>query len=101
MKLISILLTVMILGSFWNPCDDQVEENEITQIEQTIQVDGEHDAEADLCSPFCSCHCCHCDFTVTFVPQLEPVMFGLASNTNYKLPFPKGYLSLVLQPPRA
>lgn len=62
-KNLAIILAVFFLGLNFIPCED-----DILTIQQDTQVQvsdyGEHSPlEADSCSPFCQCHCCHVHVT--------------------------------------
>ncbi len=42
------------------PCEDNsVSQQETAEFEQIQQGEQHAPAEADSCTPFCQCHCCH------------------------------------------
>jgi len=41
------------------PCSDATNSADDTQVVTVIDIDGDHDQDCELCSPFCQCHCCH------------------------------------------
>lgn len=58
MKLLSIILSIYLIGLTVVPCEDDVNKEEIS-IEQVSNLGSQQETGADLCSPFCQCHCCH------------------------------------------
>jgi len=63
-KNLAIILSVYFLGLNFVPCEDAVV---LTNLESQVQQLSEHSEhspiQADNCSPFCQCHCCHVHVT--------------------------------------
>jgi len=57
-KLLSIILSIYLIGLTVVPCEDDANKEEIS-IEQVSNLESQQETGADLCSPFCQCHCCH------------------------------------------
>ncbi|WP_231919720.1 DUF6660 family protein [Salegentibacter salegens] len=61
----AFILSLYVMGLNFLACNDsdssQVNsDSEITMVNvQNLDIDHSHDKVADLCPPFCSCHCCH------------------------------------------
>ena len=101
MKTVAVLLAVFILGLITTPCSDAEASSGAVQTEFSV-LDVHHatDCEVDLCSPFCSCHCCHTHLIPdnqmvdeTVIYPREPV------TTTYEKAF-SGPLFSIFQPPR-
>jgi hypothetical protein len=60
-KVISFILSLLILSMALLPCADEPVENHVVSVEMHDQheASGQH----DLCSPLCTCHCCHSHIT--------------------------------------
>lgn len=72
MKLISLILSIIILTLAFVPCA----EADMISVGSTEQTEHEHtdgDHEHDDCTPFCSCDCCG-------VPIVVPVLFWFEVN---------------------
>ncbi|MGB3776452.1 MAG: DUF6660 family protein [Leeuwenhoekiella sp.] len=79
MKFIALILSFYALALNVLPCNDTSAIVDSSQTEVTISsnMDHDHGNEADLCPPFCSCHCCHVhtiDFDVNEFEPLQPVI---------------------------
>lgn len=64
MKVLALILSIYIFALNLVPCEDNaIPDNEVkTEISQALDNDHQHQG-ADLCSPFCQCHCCHIHVT--------------------------------------
>ncbi|WP_242203620.1 DUF6660 family protein [Aestuariivivens insulae] len=64
MKILTTILAIYIFALNIVPCEDGVAiSDEVkTELSQAIDHDHQHQ-DADLCSPFCQCHCCHIHVT--------------------------------------
>lgn len=56
MKVFAIILSIIVLGLTLTPCIDSAE----SRCSTTTAMDQQHphSDDVDLCSPFCTCHCC-------------------------------------------
>lgn len=65
MKIASFILSLILLGTTFVSCSDlaavslPVQQAEVQLVQQDHNHDSAHSSSFDLCSPFCSCHCCH------------------------------------------
>ena len=73
-KIISFILSLLILSMALSPCTDEPIENESVSIE--THDHHEESSHNDLCSPFCTCNCCHSHVT-------EPCAFCLQTFVSY------------------
>ena len=58
-KVVAIILSFYFLALNVVPCSDAANSADDTQVVTVIDIDGDHDQDCELCSPFCQCHCCH------------------------------------------
>ena len=58
MKLLSIIFSFYLIGLTIVPCEDESNLDTVS-FEQITDLEDQHQTGADLCSPFCQCHCCH------------------------------------------
>ncbi len=83
------------------PCNDVPETADNSEVVSVIDIDGEHDQNGELCSPFCQCHCCHVH-TIDFgLLEFEPLQLSI--NKEYFQHFDgldKGISDSLLQPPQ-
>ena len=70
---------------------------------ENVHMEQDNNSHADLCSPFCVCHCCGMSITVTVISKLLPEKIALAvkdnlpeKNYNYAILHPAG----IWQPPK-
>ena len=65
MKIVSFILSLILLGVTFVSCRDlaaaslPVQQAEVQLAQQDHDHNDTHSGTQDLCSPFCSCHCCH------------------------------------------
>ena len=92
-KVASLLLSFLILTMASLPCADEPVENESVSIEaHDHHEESDHN---DLCSPFCTCHCCHshvtqhCTFCLktfaTFRSRPSDESFPLLSRISFSI----------------
>ncbi|MDR6300266.1 DUF6660 family protein [Mesonia maritima] len=58
MKLLTILFSFYFLGLAVIPCSDS-DSQETDTVSVVSENNNHHSSAADLCTPFCQCHCCH------------------------------------------
>lgn len=103
MKFFAIILSLYLTSLTCIPCSDVIVDTQENTI-ASIELNNDHSPNehaADLCSPFCTCQCCHIeiipstDFSVTFAhienPQETPSYFESIS---------KNHSLSLLQPPQ-
>jgi len=101
MKIMAFLLAFFLLGLAIVPCADNLPQSNIEQVSDS-HSDHNHDADSDLCSPFCVCHCCHTHFVVNqSLFNGEYVAPYLMPESNYIESAPSGFANSLLQPPQA
>ena len=80
MKILVAILSIYILGLNFIPYSDNVTDlEEQNGIHLTSEDHQDHNHEADLCSPFCQCHCCHIhviDLQLTDFEAISPEIFN-------------------------
>ncbi|WP_339698405.1 DUF6660 family protein [uncultured Roseivirga sp.] len=70
MKLITLFLALTIFGLSTFPCGDGAPVSGEVQIEASVsnfELTADPLPHLDLCSPFCSCHCCHTHMATSIV----------------------------------
>lgn len=102
MKLVALLLATYILALNLSPCEDGSFNDDSCNSEQVQGIDTDHNhGDFDLCSPFCTCHCCHVHATYSNLADLSIVSNDIA--TDIFLHFDslgKDIPNSILQPPR-
>ncbi|MDT0677268.1 DUF6660 family protein [Autumnicola musiva] len=103
MKIIVAILSFYFLGLNIVPCGDDsalVSEDQQETISE-LDTQHSHDKEADSCSPFCQCHCCHVhvvNFQTSESPLIEQhistLVIANAVNSGDEIP------DTHFQPPR-
>tara|TARA_R110000751_G_scaffold146020_5_gene249569 strand:- start:679 stop:987 length:309 start_codon:yes stop_codon:yes gene_type:complete len=76
-KVVAIILSFYFLALNVVPCSDATNSADDTQVVTVIDIDGDHDQDCELCSPFCQCHCCHShtiDFGLAIFEPIEPTI---------------------------
>ena len=106
MKQLTILLSIYILALSFVTCSDTIsntlhDENITELIEEFDYENHSHSEEADFCSPFCSCQCCHVTVDVfqftTFDLGVELILLGQISSIHHDLS--QDVLQSLYQPP--
>jgi hypothetical protein len=102
MKILVAILSIYILGLNFMPCNDSVADlNEQTSVHITTDQHDSHEHSADLCSPFCQCHCCHIHVVDFEVAQFEAISPEINSqNFLHFNNFGEEILNRILHPPR-
>ncbi|MFI2744209.1 DUF6660 family protein [Zhouia sp. PK063] len=60
MKFVALIFALYILSLHLFSCTDAVVNSNQTETTLTSLSDNNHDhQDVDLCTPFCTCHCCH------------------------------------------
>ena len=101
-KVVAIILSFYFLALNVVPCSDAANSADDTQVVTVIDIDGDHDQDCELCSPFCQCHCCH----------VHTINFGLAAFETLQPAIPQEFFvhfddlgkdipHSILQPPQA
>ena len=102
MKILAVILSVYILSLNFTPCGDVATDVSDTQTKISQQLNDKHNhGDADFCSPFCHCNCCH-TLTIDFpIASFEPLK-ALYSKKDFFIPEiqEQGILFSILQPPR-
>ncbi|WP_084217688.1 DUF6660 family protein [Nonlabens marinus] len=101
MRIFAIILSIYFLALNVVPCSDAANNTDDTQVVTVIDIDGDHDQDCELCSPFCQCHCCHVhtiDFgLMAFEPYQSPISSKIfTSFQNHG----KDFLTSLFQPPQ-
>ncbi len=83
------------------PCDDAVGEDTcVTEVHFYENIGKVHN-DADLCSPFCQCVCCHISIASPQIYQLSSFYFSADANPfGYFENTGKDYFKYALQPPQ-
>lgn len=107
MKIASFILSLILFGTTLVSCSDVaasvllVEKAEVQLIVQSHDHNGAHSETQDLCSPFCSCHCCHTHVVLkndaTFIGEIEETPDTPFPHYSFYSPSP--YFS-IWQPPK-
>ncbi|WP_438710982.1 DUF6660 family protein [Aquimarina muelleri] len=102
MKFFVVILSVYFLGLSFIPCEDAVVEN--TSMDQEVveyldkSTDNHH---ADLCSPFCSCQCCHVNVAEIGVQPYKIITPQISKIPNTRLVASEQEVNYsILHPPR-
>lgn len=81
MKFLAIIFSIYFLGLNFVPCEDAVQLTESdSQFQQASLDEDLTPINADDCTPFCQCHCCHVhvtNFIATSYEAFEPVISTL------------------------
>ncbi|WP_223552089.1 DUF6660 family protein [Aestuariivivens sp. NBU2969] len=102
MKFIALLLSIYIFGLNLVPCEDngKFTDEVKTEISQVQCNDHQHQ-DRDLCSPFCSCECCHiCILSFNAVDYIIQNPFVSTEVFYYKGGLEKNFNFYILQPPQ-
>ena len=57
-KIVSGLLAIYMLALVFMPCKDVCDSQHLHAITTIQSAQEHHEAENDVCSPFCTCNCC-------------------------------------------
>ncbi|MDN3667356.1 DUF6660 family protein [Algibacter miyuki] len=103
MKFLAFILSIYIFALNLTACDDSVVVNDDvkTEISQNLNHDSQHQ-DADLCSPFCNCQCCHINVTNLKTATIKFEMAFISTQDFFYLnQLEKDFNTSILQPPRA
>lgn len=104
MKFLLYILSLHVLMLSFMPCTD--EEDKASGKEQVsavagLQQQGQQDYHEDLCSPLCSCQCCHTHYQVYSLNISENLPLPEAKqNTLYTNNFSSSPSCSIWQPPK-
>lgn len=103
MKIATLILTFYLLALNGLPCSDANFPANESQTETIMHGHTDHseNGTSDLCSPFCTCHCCHVH-TIDFgLPDFEPIVMGFSIEPIIHFDnVGKEYTHSLLQPPQ-
>nr|WP_313781144.1 DUF6660 family protein [Allomuricauda sp.] len=100
-RFLAIILSTYFLALNVVPCSDAGNVAEDSQVVATVDFDGDHDQDCELCSPFCQCHCCHVHtigFGLTTFEPFNPLISQ--DNFNHFDSIGKDISLSLLQPPQ-
>ncbi len=103
MKFLAFILSIYIFGLNLAPCADYVGSDSDANTEISLSTGDNHQhQDADLCSPFCICQCCHISATHfnTSDTKLD-ITYISTQDFFYLNGTEKDFTSSILQPPRA
>lgn len=102
MKFIAIILSIYLTGLTLIPCNDVALDAD--QTAESTHISSDHDTDnhtQDLCSPFCTCQCCH----IEIIPS-HPIDFVFSKiEETIKMPsyfenISRDHTHSLLQPPQ-
>ncbi|WP_375596907.1 DUF6660 family protein [Roseivirga seohaensis] len=102
MRIISIILSVWILGLSVLPCaDNQPAKEHIEVSTSDVGDDQNHNSTEDLCSPLCTCHCCHSHLVVhqSYRLHSQPLSFE-DPLAGHACSLSEGFKESFLEPPK-
>ncbi len=99
----AVLLSLFFLVLNFIPCNDGELLGNDSGIESIGAMGANHDyGAADLCSPFCNCHCCHIHTIESNILSFEPlVLMNFEETFVHFDSLGKDISHSLLQPPRA
>ncbi|WP_319946481.1 DUF6660 family protein [Mangrovimonas aestuarii] len=101
MKYLTFILSFYILALNFVPCGDAVVDSNEVKIEMSNHGDDHDHSNADLCSPFCQCHCCHVHATHFDLVEYQVPNFDIPTNIFIHFNSEgKNFTRPLLQPPR-
>lgn len=103
MKFLAFILSIYIFTLNLVPCEDTgTFDNEVkTEISQGLGDNHQHQ-DADLCSPFCICQCCHINATYFKFAEIKFEFKYISSQDFlYLNGIKKDFTTSILQPPQA
>ncbi len=96
------ILSIYFLGLSFAPCEDAVVnyDSDADQIGHFSEQDSDNHGE-DLCSPFCSCQCCHVNVVDIGLYPYEIILLEISKSPNARLVSSKQEVNYsILHPPR-
>jgi hypothetical protein len=102
MKQLTFILALMVFALSVYPCIDEFDSHLLQNqsVTQTTHHNHHHDA-FDLCSPFCTCQCCHTLVVVSEKMEIFPVFQEHTCYCEYLSDFQSIEYSELLIPPKA
>ncbi|WP_340066610.1 DUF6660 family protein [Ascidiimonas aurantiaca] len=103
MKIAALILSFYILALNLQPCNDTDFPDDIAQMEVAMDMDLDHSEKGalDLCTPFCTCHCCHVHILDFGLPGFEPIMMDISMEPCIHFDnVGKEFTHSLLQPPQ-
>jgi len=97
------LLTFYFLSLSLLPCSDDLA-GEGCSVETHFCTSSADDgtSDVDLCSPFCTCSCCHTHIvSQPLFADAAAIVPSYSNNSGYSEDIGIDYLNTILQPPRA
>ena len=100
-KVTSAILSVFFLGLILFPCTDEVEGDNCGTEIHFHMGDQDHQADADLCTPFCHCNCCQTHVTSDHTYYKGIITLPVDDHqSNYIGDLGKDFLDPFLRPPQ-
>lgn len=101
MKFLSLIFSIYFLALAVMPCSDEISVDMCQTVAEHNHYDQGHEEHAaDLCTPFCMCHCCGgIAFNLQDVIQLAPLEYSTHENI-YTSQFPAEISFSIWQPPK-
>jgi len=100
-KIIAGLLAFYMLALIFVPCQDACDSREHQSITTIQSAQEHHEAENDICSPFCTCNCCA---SYVLVASVATISTFISSDDNsfpsYATPFYSAVAADHWQPPK-
>ncbi|MFD0964265.1 DUF6660 family protein [Pseudofulvibacter geojedonensis] len=102
MKVLTFLLSIYILALNLVPCEDIDTDCNKAETEISKDIDSSHQhIDNDLCSPFCSCQCCHIHAISFMANNFMVVKIDVFTEVFYHFKgLEKDFNSAILQPPQ-
>ena len=100
MKFFSFIFAFYILSISTMPCND-VHDGMKKAVTTIAEAQNHHEADNDVCSPFCICSCCQGFVAMTSFANVTPVAFTLTIGfAHYTEKFFSSSFAAIWQPPR-
>jgi hypothetical protein len=100
-KFISSLLTIYMLALVVMPCKDFCDSKQHYSITTVQSAQEHHEAENDICSPFCTCNCCASYVVVAKIVAISIFVPSDAKDFHvYDTPFYSSITADHWQPPK-
>ena len=87
-KIISGLLALYMLALVFMPCKDTCDSQQHHTITTVQSAQEHHEAENDICSPFCTCNCCASFVVIVNVATISTFFQSAVKDfPDYETPF--------------
>ncbi len=101
MKFIAFILSIYIFALNLTPCEDNTVSDSEVKTEISHSTDDHQHQDIDLCSPFCSCQCCHIYATYFKIIDFTIDTTNISTEVFYHFNgLEKDFNSTILQPPQ-